>query len=176
MKPIRLFLITFLLLIVSNTIIFSQVKPSVYAGVGTGTNLGGIVGIGGEVKYNFLSLNVAVGNALGEQLPEHHTGAKSGFSYDFGCKLYAKFGVFGGINYGLIGASLSTKSGQEELHFEKNYGFSFTVGYRRVIYQHIYGLAYAGLTSDKDQNYLLPAFFDKRGFLPRMGLIVGYEF
>ncbi|MDR3218377.1 MAG: hypothetical protein LBU22_05255 [Dysgonamonadaceae bacterium] len=176
MKPKRFILITFLLLIVSNTIIFSQVQSSVYTGIGTGTNLGGLVGIGGEVKYNFLSLNVSVGNLLGEQLPEHHSGAKSKFSYDFGCKLYSKWGIFGGINYGLLGAALYTKKGQDELHFEKTYGFSFTAGYRRTIYKHIYGLAYVGLSSKKEENYVLPAFFDERGFLPRMGLIIGYEF
>jgi hypothetical protein len=174
MKPIRFFSITFWLLIVFNTPIFSQITPSVYTGIGTGTNLGGIVGIGGEVKYNFLSLNVAVGHLLGRQLPEHHTGAKSEFSYDFGCKLYSKWGVFGGINYGLLGAALYSKEGQDELHFEKRYGFSFTIGYRRSIYKHIYGLAFFGLTSKKEENFV-PLPFDKV-FLPRMGLIIGYEF
>jgi hypothetical protein len=113
---------------------------------------------------------------LGKPLPQYHTGDNSTFDYDFGIKLHSKIGIFGGVNYGLIDAVLSTKRGQDVLHFEKTHGFSFTVGYKHTLYKHIYGLTYLGLTSNKDANRIFPSFFDERGFLPRIGLIIGYEF
>jgi hypothetical protein len=176
MKQIRLFLLIILFLTLVNANTIAQITPSVYTGIGTGTNLGGMVGIGGEIQYKFFSLNAAVGIALDEQIPQSHTGDKSIFDYDFGIKLHSKIGIFGGVNYGLIDAVLSTKRGQDVLHLKKTHGFSYTVGYKHTIYKHIYGLTYLGLTSNKDANRMFPPFFDKRGFLPRMGLIIGYEF
>jgi hypothetical protein len=164
----------FLLLITSNG--HAQLIPSVYTGIGMGTNLGGMMGIGGEIQYKLLSFNVAVGNVLGKPLPEYHTGNKSKFDYDLGLKLYTKFGLFGGVNYGLIDAELYSKKDQDVLHFEKTHGFSFTLGYRHTIYKHLYGLTYLGLTSNKEVNYLFPPLFDKRESVLRIGLILGYEF
>jgi hypothetical protein len=153
----------------------SQLTPSIYTGIGMGTNLGGMMGVGGEIQYKFVSFNAAVGNVLGDPLPKYHTGDKSKFDYDLGIKLYTKFGLFGGVNYGLIGASSDGWGEQgEKLHFEKTHGFSFTLGYRHTIYKHIYGLTYFGLTSNKEENTL--HLFDKKSFIPRIGLIIGYEF
>ena len=152
--------------------VFSQINPSVYLGYGLGTNIGGIVGVGTEVKYKMISLNAAVGSWV-DEFPEH-TGAKSRFDYDFGIKAYSNIGVFIGVNYGLIGAALYTKAGQQELHFEKTRGFSFTLGFRHTIYKNLYGLGYMGLTSNKDENHI-SIFGENKGFLPRVGLILGFE-
>jgi hypothetical protein len=176
MKIKVLFISSLLLFTLINSSAQSQLTSSIYTGIGIGTNLGGMMGVGGEIQYKFLSFNAAVGNALGKPLPQYHTGDKSKFDYDFGGKLYTKFGLFGGVNYGLINAVLHTKSGQDVLHFEKTHGFSYTLGYRHTIYKHIYGLTYFGLTSKKEANHMFPSFFDKRGFMPRIGLIIGYEF
>ncbi|GHU72122.1 hypothetical protein FACS189413_14730 [Bacteroidia bacterium] len=153
----------------------SQIQPSVYIGVGLGANLGGLAGIGAEIKYDFFSLNVAVGNILGNDLLDLDTrDITNKFGYDLGVKLYSKMGVFAGINYGLIGAERYSKGGQEDLFFEKNYAFSFTAGYRRILYKHIYGSVYAGLTSKKERN--LVQVLDTKVFMPRLGLLIGYEF
>ena len=39
----------------------AQITPSVYAGFGNYTNLGGMVGIGTEIRYKFISVNAAIG-------------------------------------------------------------------------------------------------------------------
>ncbi len=149
----------------------AQFTPSLYAGWGLGTNIGGEMGIGCELRYRMVSANLAVGSWLGE-FPEH-TGAQSRFDYDGGIKLYAPIGVFVGLNYGIIGESLYTKDGQSILHFEKVHGFSYTLGYRHTIYKRIYGLGFFGFTSNKRENYLY--LFGKKDFIPRLGQVVGYE-
>lgn len=150
---------------------YSQINPSVYVGYGNGTNIGGNVGIGTEIKYKMFSANAAIGSWI-DEFPEH-TGAKNRFDYDFGVKIYSKIGIFAGVNYGLISTSLYTKNGQEKLHFEKVRAFSFTIGYRRTIYKNLYGLVFLGLTSNKDENYI--KIFDEEDFFPRIGLLIGFE-
>ena len=39
----------------------AQITPSVYAGLGNYTNLGGMFGIGTEIQYKFVSVNAAIG-------------------------------------------------------------------------------------------------------------------
>ena len=165
------YVVALFLLIGFNSNIYSQIIPSVYTGIGMGTNLGGAIGIGSEIRYKMVSFNFAIGSWI-DEFPEH-TGAKSRFDYDVGLKLYSKYGLFVGTNYGLIGEALYT-SGQDIMHFEKTHGFSFTLGYRHDIYKNIFGLAYIGLTSSKKENYL--TLFDNRTFFPRVGLIFGYDF
>lgn len=165
-------ILTFALLIGFSFYVFSQVTPSVYAGIGMGTNLGGAVGIGSEIRYKMVSFNCAIGTWV-DEFPEH-TGAKSRFDYDVGLKLYSKYGLFVGTNYGIIGEALYTKNGQDMMHFEKTHGFSFTLGYRHEIYKNIFGLAYIGLTSSKKENYI--GIFDRNSFFPRLGIIFGYDF
>ena len=172
MKLFILVLLTLISLETKSQSVFSQINPSIYVGWGLGTNLGGETGIGAEFKYKMISINAAVGTWLGE-FPEH-TGAKYRYDYDFGIKLYSKIGAFLGINYGIIGASLATKTGQQLLDFQKNHGFSFTLGYRHSLYKNIYGLGYLGLTSDKNENML--NLFGLKSFIPRIGLLIGYEF
>ena len=168
--------IIYLMTIHSKT--YSQVTPAIYAGCGLGTNIGGIVGIGSEVKYKMISFNVAIGSTLGDggllDIATHSDiGSSLRLDYDFGIKLYSKLGAFLGLNYGLIGAEeYTTESGL--LLFEKTHGFSFTLGYRHSIYKNFYGLGFIGLTSNKKENTL--NIFGDKSFLPRLGLIIGYEF
>lgn len=150
----------------------AQIQPSIYSGIGLGTNLGGLAGIGTEIKYKAVSFNFAVGSWLNE-LPEH-TGAQSRLDYDFGIKFYSKLGIFAGINYGIIGEALYTKKGQDIMHFAKTRGFSFTLGYRRNMYKNLYGLVYFGVTSNERENQI--CIFGNCSFLPRMGVLIGYEF
>ncbi|MDR0232671.1 MAG: hypothetical protein LBI82_11215 [Dysgonamonadaceae bacterium] len=165
-------------LIIIHSKTYSQVTPSIYAGCGLGTNIGGIVGIGSEVKYKMISFNVAIGSTLGgggllDIATHSDIGPNLRLDYDFGVKLYSKVGVFLGLNYGLIGAEeYTTESGL--LLFEKTHGFSFTLGYRHSIYKNFYGLGFIGLTSNKKENTL--NIFGDKSFFPRLGLIVGYEF
>lgn len=166
------YITTLILLIGLHLNTFSQITPSIYTGIGMGTNLGGAVGIGTEIRYKIVSFNCAIGSWV-DEFPSH-TGAQSRFDYDLGLKLYPKYGVFLGTNYGLIGEALYTKHGQDEMHFEKTHGFSFTIGYRRNIYKNIFGLTYLGLTSNKKENTYV--FFDDKSFIPRLGIILGYDF
>ncbi len=166
------FITSLIFLIGLHLSIFSQITPSIYTGAGLGTNLGGVVGIGTEVKYQIVSFNCAVGSWV-DEFPTH-TGAKSRFDYDFGLKLYSKYGLFVGVNYGIISAALYSKKEQDIMHFEKKHGFSFTIGYRRNIYDNIFGMIYIGLTSDKKANSL--HLFNNKTFMPRFGLIIGYDF
>ena len=152
--------------------IYSQVTPSIYAGWGLGTNIGGEIGIGSEIKYKMVSFNAAIGSWLGE-FPAH-TGAQSRFDYDFGFKLYPYLGTYLGVNYGIIDEALYTKSGQDLLHFEKTHGFSFILGYRHSIYKNFYGSGFIGLTSNKKANYF--TLFDSKTLFPRLGIMIGYEF
>ena len=79
-------------------------RPSLYAGVGNGTNLGGHLGTGLEVPFRLgdgahLALNVA-----GGFLPRAQDAYDpSRFDFDVGVKLYplVKQQVFVGLNYGL---------------------------------------------------------------------------
>ena len=73
---------------------FAQLKPSIYTGVGLITNLGGIFGIGAEIKYKSVSFSAATGyeNIFGDF-------DDNNYHIDFGVKLYSKYNLFGGINY-----------------------------------------------------------------------------
>lgn len=139
----------------------AQINPSIYTGIGTYTNLGGAVGLGSEIKYKCFSVSAAIGG------PRVFT--KHDIFFDVGTKIYSNFGFFGGLNYGYI----TSKDGWFN---SKNdyYGFTVSVGYRQTIYKHIYGLAYLGVTSD----YLtfMPNNLMEKKFIPRLGLIFGYEF
>ena len=146
------------LLLLANTKTFSQIKFSLYTGVGTFTNVGSFCGIGAEIKYNWVSFHVAAGPGI---ISEHI------FLYDVGVKLHSKYKVFGGINYGFV-------RGETIFNKEDYYGFTFSVGYKGYIDKHLYGLGYLGATSD----YLafIPEKDRKLDILPRLGFIIGWEF
>ncbi len=161
---------TLFLLIALQWSTFSQITPSVYTGIGTGTYLGGVVGMGTEIRYKMLSINAAIGSWTAK-FPSHK-GIQSRFDYDFGLKYYIKYGLFAGVNYGIIDEVMYMEPVQGVWHFEKTHGYSFTIGYRRNINKNIFGMLYTGLTSNKDKNRLA---FDN-SLTPRIGLIIGYEF
>ena len=166
------YITTLILLIGLQMNAFSQITPSIYAGLGRGTNLGGVVGIGTEIRYKIVSFNCAIGSWI-DEFPSH-TGAQSRFDYDLGIKLYSKYGIFLGTNYGIIGEALYAKESQDIMYFEKTHGFSFTIGYRRNIHKNVFGMAYIGLTSNKEENTL--TISDNKSFIPRLGIILGYDF
>ena len=150
---------------------YSQIQPSVYTGYGIFTNLGGPVGVGSEFRYKIISFNCAVG--IYPVKFSSHTIAQSRFDYDFGLKLYSKYGLFVGINYGIIGDVLYNVS-LDTMRYEKIHGFSFTLGYRWSIYYNVFGLVYFGLTSDKRENII--DILGNKGFIPRLGILIGYDF
>ena len=92
------YITTLILFTILQLNIFSQITPSIYAGLGMGTNLGGAVGIGTEIRYKIVSFNCAIGSWI-DEFPSH-TGAQSRFDYDLGLKLYSKYDLFLGVNYG----------------------------------------------------------------------------
>ena len=147
------------LFLLANTKTFSQINPSIYIGIGT-PNLGGVLGMGSEIKYNCFSVSAAIGMDV---FSEHD------FNFDIGVKIYSNDRFFGGLNYG------HTTSRGGWFNSENDYyGFTFSMGYRRTFYKHLYGMVYLGATSD----YLtfMPKSKKEKAILPRFGLIFGYEF
>ena len=141
---------------------FAQLQPSIYTGVGLFTNLGGIFGIGSEVKYKSISFNAATGL---DYILDYINGY-SIYSIDVGVKWYLSQYVYAGVNYDF--------SNRQKSVLGPFNNFTFSLGYRHTIYKHLYGMGYLGVTSD----YL--AFMPKeqrKGYaLLRYGLIIGYEF
>ena len=167
------FYLSLILLIGMQCGISAQIKPSIYVGLGMGTNLGGTIGIGGEVKYKSLSFNAAVGSWVGDY--PAHSGDKYRFDYDVGIKLYLKYGLFVGLNYGVIGEAMYTKKDNDNnIYFEKTHGYSYIIGYKRNIFNNIYTSVYLGFTSSKEENHLY--LFNRQSFIPRMGILIGYNF
>ena len=151
---------------------FAQFTPSVYAGVGTGTNLGGGVGIGTEMQYKFVSANAAVG-CWWNKLPEHK-GPQIQPGFDVGLKVYPLKWWFLGVNYGIMNEPLYIDDPSEGLHLQNSIGFSFTTGCRIRFYKGLYGMAYIGFTDSKKINQ--PTILGKQMSLPRFGFIVGWDF
>ncbi len=158
----------------------AQITPSVYAGLGNYTNLGGMVGIGTEIKYKFVSVNAAIGYDHCNQVFSHYyagmerVGDNPFVGYDIGVKCYFYKGFFGGVNYGLLGKNCLQET-EERVRVDNFYDFSFTLGYRWHYYKGLYGMAWLGVTSNKDANQFV-FVFDSRSFMPRAGVIIGYEF
>lgn len=91
------------------TCFFAQtdtLSKAIYVGVGVGTNIGGVVGIGFEKEIvKGLSLSIAIGS-IHPMLEEKTKFSK--FSYDFGIKYYVFKGLFLGANYGFVDYQIST--------------------------------------------------------------------
>ena len=139
---------------------YSQFQPSVYVGFGM-PNTGGVIGLGTELKYKWISLSVAAGPSFSSE---------NNISMDVGLKAYSNLGVFGGVNYGVV----RTKGDGSWIWKDDAYGFSFTAGYRRIIYKQFYGTAFIGFTSD---NLTFMSKSERQhDFIFRGGLLVGYEF
>ena len=148
----------------------AQITPSVYAGVGNYTNLGGAVGIGTEVRYKFFSANAAIGGRPYSIFKDYETvGDNPYLGFDVGLKCYFYKGLFGGVNYGVIG-KYRKKESEEVFRIENCNGFSFTLGYKWNFYKSLYGMTYVGITTEKDAN----RFFNL--VLPRFGFILGWDF
>ena len=153
----------------------AQITPSVYAGWGNYTNLGGTVGIGTELRYKFISASAAIGTIYYPKKAFEGLEIVNGnpwFGFDFGLKGYVYKGLFAGINYGVLGKYRYMET-QDRVRVRNLYGFSFTVGYKWHYYKGIYGTAYAGWTSSKDANNFLG---DLGGYIPRVGITLGYDF
>mgnify|MGYP003064442645 CR=1 FL=1 len=161
-------IITIILLLGLQVASFAQITPSVYVGMGTGTNLGATNGVGTEIRYKMVSANAAVGTAWIKDNGRHHPESHSPFGWDVGLKVYPIKGWFLGANYGVIsGGSGTCKDCSEgELLFTKQWGFSFTTGYRWRFYKGLYGMGFVGLTDKKEIN----------SFFPRFGLLIGWDF
>ena len=162
MKYMKIIAMAVCLLLSANIKIISQIKSSLYMGVGTCTNLGSGIGIGTEIKDETFSFSAAIGPGIF---------TKHSILYDAGIKLYSKQKFFGGINYGFI---RSDKEWLFNPDMEDYYGFTFSLGYRFTIYRHFYGMGYLGATSD----YLsfMPEEKREHAIIPRIGFIIGYEF
>ena len=139
----------------------AQIQPSIYTGVGTVTNLGGVTGLGTEIKYNSFSISAAIGGPK--------VFSENNCNFDIGTKIYSGFGLFGGLNYGYV----TSKGGWFDSK-KDYYGFTLSIGYRCTIYKHIFGMAYLGGSSDY-LTFMPDNLMDKK-FIPRLGLILGYEF
>ena len=153
----------------------AQIKPSVYAGIGNYTNLGGTFGIGTEVRYKFISVNAAIGTIYYPSKAFENleiVGGNPWFGFDFGVKGYAYKGLFAGVNYGVLGKYRYMET-QDQVRVRNLYGFSFTAGYKWHYYKGIYGMVYAGTTSSKKANNWLGEF---GGVEPRFGIQLGYDF
>jgi hypothetical protein len=143
-----------------------QVAPSVYAGYGLGTNLGGLVGVGTEVRIgSYVSVNAAVGTwpyALGR------SGLDS-FDFDVGVKAYPfKQWFYTGLNYGLI------DEGFVDGKLSKTHGLTFSTGLRTPSWKGAYASGYVGVTDSYRANHII--VFDSEDFIPHFGLMLGYEF
>ena len=84
------------LMLMVNYCAMAQIKPSVYAGIGNYTNLGGTFGIGTEIRYKFVSVNAAIGTAYyhGTFDGLEIVGGTPWLGFDFGVKGYVYKGLF----------------------------------------------------------------------------------
>lgn len=152
----------------------AQIKPSVYVGLGNYTNLGGTVGIGTEIRYQFISVNAALGTAYTYRAFDglEIVSGNPWLGFDVGVKGYVFKGLFVGVNYGVLGKYRYMET-QNQVRVRDLCGFSFTAGYKWNFYKGLYGTIYAGTTSSKDANNFLG---DLGGKQLRAGILLGYDF
>lgn len=149
------------------------VSPSLYVGLGTGTNLGGTVGLGIELRMGrHLATSAAVGiwpEALGER-----DFAGRAFDFDVGVKVYPMSRwVFTGLNYGIIHAEIRDSPSDGNAMLRKRRGLTISLGGRTPEFHRFYAAGYVGVTSDGKANHF--TVFDRRTFMPHMGMMIGYE-
>lgn len=153
------------------------IVPSVYIGYGTGTNIGGELGIGTAVRIDeCFSASAAVGT-WNDSWPAH-TGAQSKFDYSVGLQYYPfRKSLFAGFNYGIISEALYTSGvdgGQVRYHFEKIRGVSFTIGAHVRIFRPAYVSAFLGITGDHSVNNF-SLFGGEERFFPQFGVMFGCD-
>jgi hypothetical protein len=172
------------ILMISSVVLFAQdstqtparVKNnSIYIGASLFTNTGGIYGIGTELKVtDRVTTSFAIGiPPSGSELPER----KSRSFYDVGIKYYLTKKVFFGLNFGLISTeywALGYSDGIIIEEYKETRGFSFTIGYKIPVYhEKFYVSMFTGVTNKKEANVY--RFFDDKHFIPRLGLLIGYN-
>jgi len=175
MRRTKIITILVSLLLLANSKSFSQVEASVYAGLGTWTNLGGPRGIGTEIKYKTFSFSFATGGWI---IMEDVEETKRLWNLDMGVKFYnPKQNFFLGINYGTIGRTATHVfydfyNKERTVEFKNYFRPSFSVGWKFTIYNRFYGMGYVGAASD----YLSFLPKDQRVFpiVPRFGFMIGY--
>lgn len=151
--------------------LFSQITPSVYTGSGLGTNLGGLVGIGTEVRYKCISANAAIGGSYFFGYENFKlTGDHPNLGFDVGVKCYVFKGLFVGVNYGVVDKHHYQTEEKGVRKVEDVKAFSFTIGHKQNIYKGLYGMAYVGTTNMREANVVLDRYY------PRFGILLGYDF
>ena len=120
-------------------------NPSLYVGIGNGTNLGGNLGLGLEVPFRLgdgahLALNVAGGFLPREQ----DLYDPSRFDFDVGVKLYplVKHQIFVGLNYGLY--RVDESKALPLVPYSKVRTLSLLIGWRVPLRQSFYLNGYIG--------------------------------
>lgn len=175
-----------LILLIISTSIFSQVsskiEPSIYVGLGLGTNIGGAIGVGTEVKFlKYFSANIALGSIHLIFEKEVET---SKFDFDLGIKYYPFKYFFVGVNYGFIDYEYIRIHDETGLIFNEDTeiynetrGISLTLGFRTADFNNLYLSGYLGTTTDPDVNCSdANGFLDGSICMPRIGIMLGYEF
>lgn len=148
-----------------------RVAPSLYLGLGTGTNVGGTAGVGLEVR---VGRRLAASAAVGLWPEALRTAGTAAFDVDVGLKVYPTGRwVFAGLNYGIIHAEIATPEAARAPVLRKRHGFTASLGLRTPPARGVYASGFAGVTSDAEANHL--TVFDRRTFMPHVGLMVGYE-
>lgn len=166
-------ILTALMLLAFQAGAFSQIIPSVYTGIGNGTNLGGEFGLGVELRYKKLSLNAAVGRCQ-KVSPKEFIGIVSPYGYDVGVKYYLYRGLFLGVDYGCLDNAVHSIDDCYPERYEKTYGVSIAVGYKWSFYKNLYIQPFVGLGSN-NINYFVN-FLHGKTTIPRLGILVGYSF
>jgi hypothetical protein len=153
------------------------IVPSVYLGYGTGTNIGGELGIGAAVRIDeYFSASAAVGT-WNDSWPAH-TGAQSRFDYSVGLQYYPfRRVLFAGLSYGIVSEALYTSGvdgGQVRYHFEKIHGVSFSIGARVRLFRPVHGGAFLGITGNHSVN-TFSLFGGEEQFFPQFGVMLGCD-
>ena len=149
---------------------FAQITPSVYAGMGMFTNLGGAIGLGTEIRYGNISASLAGGLYDIHKMNHDCIGDNPYLGYDVGLKYYVYKGLYTGVNYGLVRKLFhSVESDHNLQRVEDIYAFTFSVGYKIPFYKGLYGTPYIGATTNKEANHFMGQF------IPSVGFIIGYD-
>ena len=148
-------------------------SPSLYLGLGTGTNIGGTVGVGLELPFKQrFSASAALG--LWPEALKHRVSEGGALDFDVGLKAFP-FGpfFFAGVNYGIINAEYVRNGTENSSRFRKRHGFTFSLGLRTPSYRGVHLSGFGGFTSDAQSNYV--DVFDRQIFVPHFGVTIGYE-
>ncbi|MDX9696959.1 MAG: hypothetical protein RBT49_14305 [Bacteroidales bacterium] len=164
------FLITYVILFMLTTSYSENrinLEPSVYLGIGNGTNLGGFYGLGSEVGVNkFLSFNGSFGI-----IPPINDESTTEYGFDLGLKIYPIKYFFLGINYGTLLGIDYFNGDKDEYVYENQQALSFTLGLKSPDFKNAFLSVFFGTTSKPELNNYGPWVYDFR-----MGVILGYIF